>query len=263
MKSSHLQALCAALADGGLTGSEIGGLLSECGIEDPGAMTKRYRLFDALDKRQRSDMSANNILAFVRTAMDPARFVSNPTRLVVLRERANLALAFAGYTVDEEGRIRVTSAAKTVDEAVERSSRLRNELQRRGVHPEVLRFCRPELLQRDYFHAILEASKSLAESIREKTGSHGDGWSLVDETFGGDSTHLPKLAFNRLESETDWSEHRGVASMLKGVFSVYRNPPAHIPRINRPVGEVEALDALTVISMLHRRLDEAVRTGPT
>lgn len=260
VKASHLEALSSALADGGLTGSEIARLLAQCGIADPGPITKRYRLLEAFSKRQTADGSSNHVLAFVQAALDPARYVSEPARLADLRNRANTCLAFAGYSVDERGQLRLVGPASTIDEATERAGRLRVELQRRGVHAEPLRFCRPELLQDDYFHAILEASKSLAETLREKTGSRSDGVVLVDEALGGDRSHLPQLAFSRLESETEWSEHRGVAFLLKGVFSVYRNPTAHTPRIRRQVGEAEALDALTLISMLHRRLDDAVRT---
>ncbi|HEY4636890.1 MAG TPA: TIGR02391 family protein, partial [Burkholderiales bacterium] len=27
------------------------------------------------------------------------------------------------------------------------------------MHPDVLRFCRPELVQKNYFHAVFEATK--------------------------------------------------------------------------------------------------------
>ena len=34
------------------------------------------------------------------------------------------------------------------------------------MHPDVLAFCRAELLQQNYFHAVLEASKSVADKLR-------------------------------------------------------------------------------------------------
>jgi hypothetical protein len=36
------------------------------------------------------------------------------------------------------------------------------------------------------------------------------------------------------------------------------NPTAHSPRISWPMTEQDALDLLTLLSMLHRRLDQAV-----
>jgi uncharacterized protein (TIGR02391 family) len=58
----------------------------------------------------------------------------------------------------------------------------------------VLRFCRAELLQHNYFHAVLEASKSVADKLRTKTGEDGDGSPLVDATCSLKSG--PRIAFN-------------------------------------------------------------------
>lgn len=52
--------------------------------------------------------------------------------------------------------------------------------------------------------------------------------------------------------------------MIAGTFSYFRNLPAHVPKIGfRPVTEEEALELLTIVSFLHRRLDAAVPTDPT
>jgi uncharacterized protein (TIGR02391 family) len=51
------------------------------------------------------------------------------------------------------------------------------------VHPDVLEFCKPELLEENYFHAVFEATKSVAEKIRVKTGLGKDGTELVDTAF--------------------------------------------------------------------------------
>jgi hypothetical protein len=60
---TQLQAICDILGDTseGLIGSEIARLLTQCGIDDPSAgATKRYRLFTALNLRQKQDRCANN-----------------------------------------------------------------------------------------------------------------------------------------------------------------------------------------------------------
>ena len=77
IEDTKLEAICAVLGDtaAGLTGSEIGRLLSRCSIDDPMPnMTKRHRLFEALRSRQMKDGCANNVLAFIQTAMAPVRF---------------------------------------------------------------------------------------------------------------------------------------------------------------------------------------------
>lgn len=59
------------------------------------------------------------------------------------------------------------------------------DLTRRGVHPDVLRFCRAELVANNYFHAMLEATKSIADKLRAKTGLTEDGANLVDAALAG------------------------------------------------------------------------------
>jgi len=63
-------------------------------------------------------------------------------------------------------------------------------------------------------------------------------------------------------SRIQWSEHRGLMNIMKGVFSAFRNPTAHEPKVSWHVTEQDALDLLTLASLLHRRLDAAVRTAP-
>ena len=72
------------------------------------------------------------------------------------------------------------------------------------------------------------------------------------------------LAWNGLTTDNDISEHRGVALMMAGTFSYFRNLPAHVPKVGfRTVTEEEALELLTIVSFLHRRLDAAVSTNPS
>jgi uncharacterized protein (TIGR02391 family) len=50
----------------------------------------------------------------------------------------------------------------------------------------VLKFCRAELLVNNYFNAVFEATKSVAEKLRIKSGRLSDGAALVDEALGLD-----------------------------------------------------------------------------
>ena len=91
---------------------------------------------------------------------------------------------------------------------------LRKSLVERKVHGDVLRYCRAELVADDYFHAVFEATKSVAEKLRDKAGLDSDGSTLVDAALGIGKAGTPRLA----------------------------------------------LDILTTLSLIHRRLDSAVRT---
>lgn len=144
-----------------------------------------------------------------------------------------------------------------------RAGRLKAELLKRSVHPDVLRFCRAELLQDNYFHAVLEATKSVADKIRAKTGLTGDSAELADQALAIGKTGMPFLAFNSLRTDSEQSEQKGLLNSMKGMFGTFRNPTAHAPKVSWNMTEQDALDLLTMASFLHRRLDGAVRTPRT
>jgi hypothetical protein len=87
-----------------------------------------------------------------------------------MRTNLNRALSFAGLAVNAAGTLGPIEQAKTLSDAERRAQELRADLVTRGVHPDVLRFCRQELLADNYFHAVLEAVKSVADKIRTMTG---------------------------------------------------------------------------------------------
>jgi len=247
--------------DTGLTGSEIGRHLRECGIDDPlPTLTKRHRLFEALRQRQSWDGCANHVLRFVMHVMSPVRHVGSREYFESEREKLNAVLAFSGYSLEEDGQIRAVTAVKTLSEAEARASILRKALGERQVHPDVLRFCRAELVADNYFHAVFEATKSVADKLRARTGLSSDGAPLVDEALGIGKAGHPRLAFNSLTSDSERSEHSGLMNLIKGVFGAFRNTTAHAPKIHWNVTEQDALDVLTTLSLIHRRIDAAVRT---
>jgi uncharacterized protein (TIGR02391 family) len=109
------------------------------------------------------------------------------------------------------------------------------------VHHDVIRFCNAELLEENYFHAVLEATKSLADKIRGLSGLTSDGGELVDAAFGL-AGGLPRVAINSLTTDTEKSEHKGLMNIMKGIFGAFRNTTAHEAKIKWTVEEDDALD---------------------
>ncbi len=261
---ANLEQVCNVLGDTntGLTGSEIGRYLRECGIDDPNpGMTKRIRLYEALVTRQRADGCANNVCGFIQRVMNPVLHVQSPGYFEGKQAELNRVLAFEAFKLNDEGKLERCKQARTISDAKAAADQLRRKLFDRGVHPDVLKFCRAELVEGNYFHAVLEAAKSVAQKIRDKTGFTSDGGNLVDEAFGIGKKQYPVLAFNPLSTDSERSEHKRLMNLMKGFFGTFRNPPAHAPRIAWNITEHDALDMMTVASLLHRRLDEAVKTG--
>ena len=248
----QLEALARLLGECG-TGSTITKLFTEQRISDrPGESTKWKRLDWAFSEMQRQDGSANRVLRFIESYLAPSRFVGERAQFEQYRSDLNQRLAFAGLAYGPDGRFRRATKVRTLTEAEARADAIQAKFRDRRLHPEVVKYCRPELMQENYFHAVFEATKGLAQRIRDMSGVDGDGATLVD---GALSIKNPKLAFNTLRTETERSEHQGFAMLLKGRFAAVRNPLAHEPKILWD-GEDDAADYLTLVSLLHRKLDD-------
>jgi len=260
--AQHLTSIAKILADtdDGLTGSQIGYLLRDCEIPDVASdQTKWKRLFNAFVEFQNRRQFGNHVVVFVNKAMNPVQYTSSPQVFALRRDQLNTVLAFSGLSVGGDGKVRWVRRATGLDEALQRASRLHAALVSRGVHADVLEFCKAELLQENYFHAVFEAMKSIAAKIRRMSGLTSDGADLVNQAFALGKDCRPILAVNPLKTETDKGEQRGFANLLIGLFGTIRNPAAHNPKVEWPMAEQDALDILTTASLVHRKLDNADR----
>lgn len=219
-------------------------------------ISKRDRLFKALAARQRRDGCGKAVLAFVAKALAPVRFHESTGAFEALQGEVNVPLAFAGYYLDDAGKLHPESQAETLSEARRRAMRLRSQLVARGAHPRLLRYCVAEIEDDNYFHAVLEASKSLADEIRRRTGRTEDGVPLIDAVFELGKRGHPQLALNNMSTDTERSRQNGLANSLRGVFGSLRNPAAHEAKIKSNMTEQDAVDELCHVSYLQRRLDE-------
>lgn len=108
--------------------------------------------------------------------MQPARYTVAPEVFEDRRHELNVTLSFAALRLEEDGRLVRVRAASTLTDARRRAQRLRQTLADRHAHHRLLAACVDEIRDENYFHAVLEATKSLAEEIRRKTGLTDDGW---------------------------------------------------------------------------------------
>ena len=257
LSDAQLEQIAQLLGNCG-SGSEIDRMLGSCNMEDnSGESTKWKRLYWVFRDYQQRNRCANQVLHFIQTFLAPVRFVNDNEKFESSRKSLNAVLAFSGLEYGPDGKFSRGKLAETIEEAERRVRTIQAKFQGRRLHPEVLRYCRAELLQDNFFHAVFEASKGLAQRIRDLSGVQADGAALVDKVF---RIERPVLAINSLRTETEKSEHKGFAALLKGCFGAVRNPLAHEPKILW-TGEDDAADYFSLISLLHRKLDDAVRTG--
>jgi len=257
-EASVIEAISRATADtnDGLTGTEIGAILIQCSIKDIDPQnTKWKRLYHAFVEWQNANQCSNHILTFIQSALSPVRYLGKEELFHSRRHEINKRLSFIGVELNERGKYQQVDKATTISEAEQRASRFKYKLETRNVHEIIFEYCKPELLNENYFHSVFEAVKSIADRIRKMTGLYADGAELIDTTF---STKNPLIKINLLQNDTDRSEHLGLMNLIKDLFGLIRNPTAHTPKIKFPIGEEEALKLMNLISYIHKRLDKAI-----
>lgn len=235
----------------GLTGSQIDYFLKQCGLEDVAPnITKWKRIYSAFANEQNNKKCSNSILKFIQTVINPTRYI-NMQEFERKRNAINEALSYIGYELGENGKYHEVIVASTISEAQRRANELLFSLKARNAHSDIFKYCKAELVDKNYFHAIFEATKGLFERIRVMSQIEKDGIKLVQHVFGG----APILLINAYQNKQEVDEQKGFLSILEGLCNMFRNPESHQPKLAWPIGEQDALEILSMISYCHRRLD--------
>jgi len=255
---AELTGICQALADTnyGFTGSVLGRLLSTCAIKDCDPnLTKYKRLYNALLTQIKKDNSSMCVFKFIHEAMKPARNLNDIENHEKRKLKLNEILLTIGLMVNEKGEIIEVKKAETISEVQTRTLSLRRKLSNYGAHPYVIKCCRDELLKENYFHAVQEAAKSIADRVRELSGLKNDGCALFDSVF---SIKSPILAMNSLQTASEQNQQNGLRELINGAYHMYRNVTAHELKIRWDIQEEDAISALNVISVIHLYLDKCI-----
>ena len=271
MSQQHLKALCDVLAESepnaGLTKAEITLKLGQCSIKalDDGyrkdgvvyqtGLNKRDWLYNCFANEVNNKKRFVNIYRFIENALDPVNFTPDEKRgkYRFLFDGTNKILLLNGLEIQENGKIRNTLKAETLDEVDKRVKSLEQKLTDRDIHDEVKKYCIKDYLRKDYFDAVFEAAKGVSQRVRDITGLDKDGGVLFQTAFAKND---PYLYFNLLQTESEISEFIGLKELLESLFHLVRNIAAHTPKINWNVEETRALDIMTLISVAHKYLDE-------
>lgn len=272
LDQQQLKAVCDVLAhtSEGFSKSELSRLLQQSQIDlaDDGSsnngysytlgLNKRDWLYNCLVNEINTNKSFQRVFDFIVKALNPVAFTvqSNREKYLHLLEETNKVLLLAGLSVSKEGKIVDVVKATTLDEVDRRVNHLKRELYNRAIHNEVQKYCIKDYLRKDYYDAVFEAAKGLAERVRQITGLSSDGGELFQKAFAKGN---PYLFFNSMQTDSEKSEFTGVKELLEAIFHLVRNPAAHTPKINWRVEETKALDILTLISFAHKYLDECRR----
>jgi uncharacterized protein (TIGR02391 family) len=269
LDEQQIKAVCDVLAESslGYTKTELTRLLqqSKITIVSDGKVSNGYTYQIGLNKRDwlynclvseiNNSHSFIRIYAFLEKALNPVAFTDekNRDKYNYLLEGVNKALLLAGLEITKGGKLIEVIQAKTLDEVDRRVNSLRRQLYNRAIHGEVKKYCIKDYLQKDYYDAVFEAAKGLAERVRQMSGLTTDGGTLFQTAF---SKNDPYLFFNSMQTDSEKSEFTGLKELLESIFHLVRNPAAHTPKVNWKVDEAKALDILTLNSFAHKYLDE-------
>ena len=227
--------------------------------------SKRDRLRHALNF-QNNRSGNNGVLQLIKTLNDPVVYSRNPEGFRVFCAGINRILRFYGVEYRDDGQFHSVDPTRTLSEAERRAAALENKMTFRRIHHQVRKYCKAENMEDNYFHAVVEAYKGLAERIREQTGYTSDGLELMKQSFERPSPKqggYPTLAFNTLATVTEENEHDGFLDFLRGCTRFFRNPMSHTPKVKWHREVDDAIDCLTLISLLHFILDNCHPTTPT
>ncbi|MFL2071193.1 TIGR02391 family protein [Marinilactibacillus psychrotolerans] len=219
--------------------------------------TKWKRLNETIIHECKKAKNAKPFFKVIEYLMQPVNFMNRQEIWNENMQSINSVLIFYGYELSAKGKVIQIDAVETIADANKRLQSFINKLEVYDIHPEIMKFCSAELFDKNYFHAILEASKSLFERVRQLSESSSDGMKLLDYAF---STKKPVVLIkgNMLATDTERSLYRGLKSLLETITSLYRNPNAHTPKLYDVTSETDAITAFTLMSLAHRTLDNCI-----
>ena len=221
-------------------------------------LNKRDWLYNCFANEINNTHSFNKIIKFIEIVMNPINYtkVEKREKYQFILEELNKILLLLGCQIDSSGKLIEIAKANNLDEVDRRVNSLKKRLYDRNIHSEVTKYCIQDYLREDYFDTVFEATKGLAERVREISGLNSDGNELFQNAF---ATKDPYIILNMLATESERNEYNGLKELLIALFHLVRNPMAHTPKINWKQNENEALDILTIVSFAHKYLDKCFR----
>ena len=137
--------------------------------------SKRDRLRHALSFQY--DRSGNDgVLQLVKSLNESVVYSRDPEGFREFCAGLNRILRFYGVEYRDDGQFHYVEPTRTVSEAERRASVLENKMTFRRIHHEVRRYCKAEYMEENYFHAVVEAYKGLAERIRNRPVTPPMAW---------------------------------------------------------------------------------------
>lgn len=248
---SALENLSHVIADN-YTGSGITALFRKAGfpeIQHDGSTKWRFVCW-ALEQLNQQSYGPYNVLKVVEALCNPEEFIGEPERQERVLARVNEILRFYGLYVGKDGKVRPSGKVETVLPTRRNEDRSFDE---RGFHPEVWKHSRKLFLEGHYSHSVLECCKALEKYVREKSCLKKHGAELMGAALNLNGP----IKINSQRTESECNEQEGIMHLCIGLMRAIRNPASHEPVLDWAITREDALDLLSLISYLFRRIEQA------
>jgi len=105
---------------------------------------------------------------------------------------------------------------------------------------------------------FLNVVRAFDTAVRNNISSQKSGQALMSEAL---SLNGP-IKLNSQQKPSEKDEQQGIMYLCMGLMNAVRNPQAHEPELNWPMSRDDALDVLTLVSFLFRKLERAAVVLP-
>jgi len=215
--------------------------------------TKWRFVYAALEELQKQPYGPYNVAKVIEKLCDPQEYFRHAEYHKSIIEDVNEILAFYDLEVNSTtGKIIVKSSISPTL----RSQRSQAEVMfdARNFHSEVRKNARLLFIEGEHFHAVFECCKAFDKYVQEKSRSNKHGAELM----GAALSLKGSLKINTQRTETERNEQEGVMHLCIGLIRAIRNPEAHEPELDWPITQEDALNILSLISLLWQKIDTAV-----
>lgn len=254
LRDEAIEALAQIVGDN-YTGPEITRLFRRAGfpqIAHDGDTKWRFVAAVFQEMQTNAGSRPNPVLKVIETMCHPQGYVGNRERFDAVLDSVNRVLEFYGLRVGDDGRLRMTGERV----ATVRPTRTADEtaFEAREFHPQVVKHGRSHFCRAAYFHAVFECCKAFDTVLQRNSGIEKSGQPLMSAALNLDGP----VKLNSQESTSEKDEQQGVMYLCMGLMNAVRNPQAHEPELHWPMKREDALDVLTLISFLFRKLENAI-----
>jgi len=249
-KDAALEEIAKIIGDS-YTGSEIFNFFSRTGhnlVLD--SSTKWKYVYSTLLEIKKNKYGYHDILNIIKIFCDPQAFISNPELHEKILVRINKVFHFYALEISNEGSLMKRNTKRKTLEAISEDIKIFDV---RKFHSQIVLHSRKPFIDGNYSNSVFESCKAYDKQVRVFSKIDDHGASLMGRAF----SEKGPIKINAQQTTTEKNEQEGIMQLSRGLMFAVRNPQGHEPALDWPISLEEALDLLSFLSYLFRKLENS------